>query len=68
MKSSTLSSIPSIPELNDPLASTKLIHQGDKQRIYWLTAYDQASPYLIAGENGSTSGKGGQAFSNIFSY
>ena len=54
--------------INDPLASTKLIHQGDKQRIYWLTAYDQASPYLIAGENGSTSGEGGEAFSNIFSY
>ncbi len=54
--------------INDPLASTKLIHQGDKQRIYWLTAYDQASPYLIAGENGSTSGEGGEAVSNIFSY
>lgn len=54
--------------INDPLASTKLIHQGAKQRVYWLTAYDQSSPYLIAGENGSTSGKGGKAFSNIFSY
>lgn len=54
--------------INDPLASTKLIHQGDKQRVYWLTAYDQASPYLIAGENGSYSGEGGKAFSNILSY
>ncbi len=54
--------------INDPLASTKLIHQGDKQRVYWLAAYDQASPYLVAGENASYSGEGGKAFSNIFSY
>lgn len=54
--------------INDPLASTKLIHQGDGQRLYWLTAYDQASPYLIAGENGSYTGQGGKALSNVFSY
>ena len=54
--------------INDPLASTKLIHQGDKQRVYWLAAYDQASPYLVAGENGSYGGEGGKAFSNILSY
>jgi len=54
--------------INDPLASTKIIHQGDKQRVYWLAAYDQASPYLIAGENESYSGAGGKAFSNILSY
>ncbi|MDA9244760.1 TolC family protein [Flavobacteriaceae bacterium] len=54
--------------INDPLASTKIIHQGDKQRVYWLAAYDQASPYLIAGENESFSGAGGKAFSNILSY
>ena len=54
--------------INDPLASTKLIHQGDNQRLYWLTAYDQSSPYLIAGENESYTGQGGEAFSNILSY
>ena len=54
--------------INDPLASIKLIHQGDKQRVYWLAAYDQSSPILIAGENGSTTGEGGKALSNIFSY
>ncbi|MEN8852353.1 MAG: hypothetical protein ABF256_03715 [Candidatus Arcticimaribacter sp.] len=54
--------------VNDPLASTKLIHQGDKHRVYWLAAYDQASPYLVAGENESYDGEGGKAFSNIFSY
>lgn len=54
--------------INDPLASNKLIHQGDRQRIYWLTALDQASPYLVAGENESYKGEGEKAFSNIFSY
>lgn len=54
--------------INDPLASTKLIHQGDQQRLYWLAAYDQSSPYLVAGENGSNTGQGGKAFSNILSY
>lgn len=54
--------------INDPLASTKLIHQGEKQRLYWLTAYDQRSPYLIAGENASYTGEGGKAYSNILSY
>lgn len=54
--------------INDPIGSTKLIHQGDHDRLYWLTAYDQSSPYLIAGENGSYMGEGGKAFSNIMSY
>ena len=54
--------------INDPLASTKMIHQGDQQRVYWLTAYDQASPYLIGGENESYGGEGGEAFANILSY
>ena len=54
--------------INDPLTSTKLIHQGEKQRLYWLTAYDQRSPYLIAGENVSYTGEGGKAYSNILSY
>ena len=54
--------------INDPLASTKLIHQGQKQRIYWLAAYDQNAPYLVAGENKSYSGEGNEAWANIFSY
>lgn len=54
--------------INNPIGSTKLIHQGEHDRLYWLTAYDESSPYLIAGENGSYTGKGGKAFSNIISY
>lgn len=54
--------------INNPIASSKLIHQGKKQRIYWLTAYDQNAPYLVAGQNKSYSGKGKEAWSNILSY
>lgn len=54
--------------VNQPLFSSKLISQGENQRIYWLAAYDEASPYLIAGENRSYFGEGGASFSNIFRY
>jgi hypothetical protein len=54
--------------INKPIFSSKLITQGEKQRIYWLAAYDEASPYLIAGENRSYFGKGGASFSNVFRY
>lgn len=52
--------------VNKPLVSTKLIDQGASSRTYWLTAYDEASPYLIAGENQSEFGTGGASYSNIF--
>ena len=54
--------------VNKPLLSTKIISQGENQRFYWLTAFDEASPYLIAGENRSYFGEGKAAFSNIFRY
>ena len=54
--------------INNPIASSKLIHQGKNQRIYWLTAYDQNAPYLVAGQNKSYSGEGKEAWSNILSY
>ena len=52
--------------VNKPLVSTKLIDQGASSRTYWLTAYDEASPYLIARENQSEFGTGGASYSNIF--
>jgi hypothetical protein len=52
--------------INKPWVSTKLIDQGASSRTYWLTAYDEASPYLIAGENQSEFGTGGASYSNIF--
>lgn len=54
--------------INNPLVSTKFIHQGEKDQIYWLTAYDEDAPVLIAGENQSYSGLGGAAYANIFKY
>lgn len=51
--------------INDPLASTKLIHQGDNQRIYWLAAYDQASPTLLQAKTDRSPGKGAK-LSRIF--
>lgn len=54
--------------INNPLVSTKFIHQGEQDQIYWLTAYDENSPVLIAGENQSYSGSGGAAYANIFKY
>ncbi|MBT5787787.1 MAG: hypothetical protein HOI14_01820, partial [Flavobacteriaceae bacterium] len=54
--------------INNPLVSTKLIQQGEKQRLYWLTAYDENAPYLVAGENESYSGEGGAAWANILSF
>lgn len=54
--------------INNPLASTKLIHQGEKQRLYWLTGYDENTPYLVAGENQSYSGEGNAAWANILAY
>ena len=54
--------------INKPIFSSKTIYQSDKQRFYWLTAYDQKSPYLIGGENNSYFGEGNESFINIFRY
>ena len=54
--------------INNPLLSTKLLSQGKKSRIYFLTAIDQNSPYQIAGEDRSYLGQGGQSFVNLFRY
>tara|TARA_B100000686_G_C16805908_1_gene990396 strand:+ start:13999 stop:16158 length:2160 start_codon:yes stop_codon:yes gene_type:complete len=54
--------------INQPILSTKLIHQDKKQRIYWLAAYDTKTAYIIGGENQSYSGEGNENFSNILRY
>ena len=54
--------------INNPLISTKLISQGKKERIYFLTALDQNSVYQIAGEDRSYLGQGEESFVNIFRY
>ncbi len=54
--------------INNPLISTKLISQGKKERIYFLSAIDQNSVYQVAGEDRSYLGQGGQSFVNVFRY
>ena len=54
--------------INQPLFSSKLISQGEKNRVYWLTAYDESSPYLVAGENESVLEQGGASYANILRY
>lgn len=54
--------------INNPLLSTKLLSQGKKSRIYFLTAIDQNSPYQIASEDRSYLGQGGPSFVNVFRY
>lgn len=54
--------------INQPLISTKLIHQGEKQQLYWLSAYDSKTGYMIGGENRSYFGEGEENFSNILRY
>lgn len=55
--------------INQPLVSSKLISQGEKSRIYHLTAIDENSLYLIAGEESSILEKGDNtSYINILRY
>lgn len=54
--------------INNPLISTKLISQGKKERVYFLSAIDQNSVYQVAGEDRSYLGQGGQSFVNVLRY
>ncbi len=54
--------------INNPLVASKLLSQGKKSRVYFLSALDQDSPYLIGGEDRSYLGQGGQSFVNVFRY
>ncbi len=54
--------------ISNPSISTKLLSQNSNSRIFFLTAVDQDSPYLIASEDKSYLGQGGQSFVNVFRY
>ena len=54
--------------INNPLISTKLISQGKKERLFFLTALDQNSIYQIAGEDRSYLGEGEESFVNVLRY
>ena len=46
----------------------KILNQGKKSRLYFLTAFDEESPYLVPTQYESFSGVGGKSFSNIVRY
>lgn len=54
--------------VNNPIFSSKLLSQGKKSRIFFLTAIDQDSPYLIGGEDRSYLGQGGKSYINVLRY
>ena len=54
--------------ISNPSVSTKLLSQNSNSRVFFLTAIDQNSPYLIASEDKSYLGEGGQSFVNVFRY
>lgn len=54
--------------INNPIFASKLVKQGEKNRIYFLTSYDMDTPYLVPGEDRSYIGKGEESFGNILRY
>ena len=54
--------------INDPIFSSKLLNQGKNGRWYALAAYDENSPYRIAGEDRSYLGNAGGSWVNMLRY
>ncbi len=52
----------------EPTVATKIISQGKKSRFFVLSALDNASPYLVGGEDRSFIGNGGKSLANVFRY
>ncbi|MDG2342642.1 MAG: hypothetical protein P8L24_06245 [Cytophagales bacterium] len=54
--------------INDPAFALKLLNQGKKSRLFYLSSLDSNSPYLIAGRDRSYFGKGKKSFVNVLRY
>ena len=54
--------------INNPSFAGKILNQGKKSRLYFLTAFDEETPYLVPTQYESFSGVGGKSFSNIVRY
>ena len=54
--------------INNPIFASKIVNQGEKSRIYFLTSYDMDTPYLVPGEDRSYMGKAEESFGNILRY
>jgi hypothetical protein len=54
--------------INNPSFAGKILNQGKKSRLYFLSAFDEETPYLVPTQYESFSGVGGKSFSNIVRY
>ena len=54
--------------INDPVFALKLLNQGKKSRLFYLSSIDNNSPYLIAGRYRSYFGEGKKSFVNVLRY
>ncbi len=54
--------------INNPIFTSKILNQGTKTRIYFLSAIDKNSPYQIAGDDRSYFGEGGKSLINVFRF
>ena len=54
--------------INDPAFALKLLNQGKKSRLFYLSSLDNNSPYLIAGRDRSYFGEGKKSFLNVLRY
>ena len=54
--------------INDPAFALKLLNQGKKSRLFYLSSLDSNSPYLIAGRDRSYFGEGKKSFVNVLNF
>ena len=54
--------------INNPSFAGKILNQGKKSRLYFLSAFDEETPYLVPTQYESFSGVGGKSFSNVIRY
>jgi len=54
--------------INDPSFASKILNQGRNSRLYFLTAFDNETPYLVPTEFESFQGLGANSFNSVFRY
>jgi hypothetical protein len=54
--------------INKPSFASKILNQGKKSRFYFLTAFDEETPYLVPTEYESYSGVGAKSFNSVLRY
>ncbi len=54
--------------INNPIYALKLLNQGKKSQLFYLSSLDKNSPYLIGGSDRSYFGEGKKSLVNILRY